>query len=408
MTTPQRLLPWSLFAALIASAGLPIYIHAPKFYVDECGVTLVSLGVVLFGLRLLDVVQDPALGWLAEVGRAYRGAMVAGAAAVMALAMLGLFALPPMLPPLWWFALMLAALFSAFSLLTICFYAQGVIRAVDLSGGHLQLASWREAGALLGISVAAVAPTVLGLVMEAPFTGFALGFALLALVAVWAMRAQWGSVAVAVAPSRFGILADRVARRFLVLAMVNAAPVAVTSTLFLFFVESRIMAAGMEGPLLLLFFLAAAGTAPLWGRAAARYGQKNSLLAGMVLAIVAFGFALLLGPGDVLGFAVISAASGAALAADMVLLPALFARHLAATGKGEAMGFGLWSFASKLMLAFAAITLFPILEGQGFQAGAENTPEALRALTWLYAGLPCALKILAVVLLARTRLAEGV
>lgn len=408
MSMAPRLWPWSLFAALIAAAGLPIYIHAPKFYVDEYGVTLVSLGVVLFGLRLLDVVQDPALGWLAEKGRAYRGAMVAGAAVVMALAMLGLFAVPPMLPPLWWFGLMLAGLFSAFSLLTICFYAQGVARAAHLPGGHLQLASWREAGALLGISAAAVAPTVLALVMDAPFTGFALGFALLALVATAAMRGQWGSVALGPAPSPLVVLADPMARRFLALAMVNAAPVAVTSTLFLFFVESRIMAAGMEGPLLLLFFLAAAVTAPLWGRVAARYGQKNSLLAGMALAIVAFGFALRLGPGDVLAFAVISAASGAALAADMVLLPALFARHLAARGQGEAMGFGLWSFASKLMLAFAAITLFPILEAQGFQSGAENTPEALRALTLLYAGLPCVLKILAVVLLARTPLADGV
>ncbi len=65
-----RLLPWSLFAALIAAAGLPIYIHAPKFYVDEYGVSLAALGVVLFGLRLLDVVQDPALGLAGRSGAA--------------------------------------------------------------------------------------------------------------------------------------------------------------------------------------------------------------------------------------------------------------------------------------------------------------------------------------------------
>ena len=33
-TGTRMLWPWSLFAALIAMAGLPIYIHAPKFYVD--------------------------------------------------------------------------------------------------------------------------------------------------------------------------------------------------------------------------------------------------------------------------------------------------------------------------------------------------------------------------------------
>jgi hypothetical protein len=57
------------FAAMLAAAGLPIYIHAPKFYVDEYGVSLAALGVALFALRLIDVVQDPALGWLADAGR---------------------------------------------------------------------------------------------------------------------------------------------------------------------------------------------------------------------------------------------------------------------------------------------------------------------------------------------------
>lgn len=407
MTAQRGLVPWSLFAALIASAGLPIYIHAPKFYVDSYGVSLIALGVVLFGLRLLDVVQDPVLGWLAERGRAYRGAMVAVAALVMALAMLGLFAVPPLLPTLWWFALTLAALFSAFSFLTICFYAQGVAKAQSLPGGHLQLASWRESGALLGISAAAVAPTVLGLAMSRPFTGFAIGFAVLCVVAILAMRTEWGGTRAKAAPSPFAVLADPMARQFLLLAMVNAAPVAVTSTLFLFFVESRIGTPDLAGPLLLLFFLAAAISAPFWGGLAGRYGQRHTLMAGMVLAILAFGFALRLGSGDVLAFAMISAASGAALAADMVLLPALFARHLAAKGGGEAMGFGLWSFASKLTLAFAALVLFPILEAQGFQSGQTNSPQALQSLTLLYAGLPCVLKLCAIGLLARTPIVEG-
>ena len=55
---------FALFAAMLAGAGLPIYIHAPKFYVDQYGVSLAALGGVLFVLRLFDFVQDPVLGWL--------------------------------------------------------------------------------------------------------------------------------------------------------------------------------------------------------------------------------------------------------------------------------------------------------------------------------------------------------
>ena len=159
----QRLPAYALFAALLSAAGLPIYIHAPKFFVDEYGVSLAALGAVLFGLRLLDVVQDPLLGRLSETLRDRRGIAVVLATAIMAAAMFGLFAITPPGSPLIWFGVMLTLVFSAFSFLTICFYAQGVAKADAIRGnGHLKLARWRETGALLGICVASVAPVVLG------------------------------------------------------------------------------------------------------------------------------------------------------------------------------------------------------------------------------------------------------
>lgn len=398
---------WSLFAAMIAAAGLPIYIHAPKFYVDTYGVSLAALGGVLALLRLVDVVQDPLLGWMAEVLRARRGALVAGAAGLMAVAMLGLFAVAPPVAPLWWFALMLTGLFSGYSFLTIAFYGQGVARAEALGpGGHLRLAGWREGGALVGVSLAAVAPVALGAVAGAPYAAFAAGFAALALLATLAMRGNWQSRP---APAQtfaqsLGVfrpaLADPVARRLLLLALVNAAPVAVTSTLFLFFVESRLQLPGAEGAFLLIFFVAAAASTLLWSRLAARFGARPVLAAGMVLSIASFLWALMLGPGQGAAFAAISAASGAALGADMVLLPAIFARRLARIGQGGTVAaFGLWSFVSKLSLAVAAATLLPALGAAGFVSGGANTPGTLALLALLYAALPCALKAVALAML---------
>ncbi|MFN7224291.1 MAG: MFS transporter [Paracoccaceae bacterium] len=407
-----RLWPWSLFAAMIAAAGLPIYIHAPKFYVDEYGVSLAALGFTLAALRLVDVVQDPLLGWLAESGRQWRAALVAGAIAIMALAMFGLFAVAPPIAPLAWFAVTLALLFSGFSFLTIVFYAQGVDKAARLGpGGHIRLAGWRETGSLLGVSLAAVAPVALGVAIDRPFTGFALAFAVLALMAGLSMRSEWAAKRAGAVPV-IGLmvfrpaLGDPLARRLLLIALLNAAPVAVTSTLFLFFVESRLAAPGWEGPLLLLFFLSAAASAPGWSRAAARFGAKRSLLAAMALAIAAFLWAVALREGDTLPFAVICAASGAALGADLTLLPAMFARRLAILGSGESAAFGLWSFVSKLSLALAAATLLPTLVMAGFIPGADNATEALFALSLLYAALPCALKVLSMALLATTNSAE--
>lgn len=407
-TQPQRLSAYAVFAALLACAGLPIYIHAPKFYVDEYGVSLAALGAVLFALRLLDVVQDPLFGRLSEALRSYRGAGVIIGSTVMALSMLGLFAVPPLLPPLMWFALMLTGVFSAFSFLTINFYAQGVVKADTLPGnGHLSLARWRETGALLGVCVAAIAPVVLGGFMDAPFAGFAVGVCVLALAAVIMMRGEWVSDGLAPSVGFRAVLKDALARRLLLIALVNAAPVAVSSTLFLFFVESRLLAPGFEGPLLLLFFLSAAVSAPFWGKLAERFGTKPVLISAMVLAIAAFGGALMLGAGDWAAFAVICVLSGATLGADLTLLPAVFAIRMARISPSAAEGFGLWSFVSKFTLAFAAVSLLPLLERAGFDsASANNTPEALALLTLLYAAVPCGLKLVAIFLLAATDLKE--
>lgn len=405
----ERLPAWSLFASLIAMAGLPIYIHAPKFYVDSYGTSLAAMGFTLAALRLIDVVQDPLLGWLAESTRPRRRLTIAIATTVMAGALYALFAVTPPVAPLAWFALTLTVLFSAFSYLTICFYAEGVTKAQNLGPqGHIRLAGWREGGSLLGVCLAATAPVALASISSKPFTTFALIFVAVALLATLAMRREWQGTPAEPAPNPLDLfrpaLADPLTRRLLLIALLNASPVAVTSTLFLFFVESRLALPGWEGPLLLLFFLAAAASTPVWSLLARRHGAKPSLLAAMILAIASFLWTLTLGPGDLIPFALICAASGAALGADLTLLPAIFAQRLAQTGTPEAAAFGLWSFVSKLSLALAALTILPALQAAGFQPGQSNPDSALRTLTLIYAGLPCVLKMTAIVLLARTPL----
>jgi GPH family glycoside/pentoside/hexuronide:cation symporter len=91
----------------------------------------------------------------------------------------------------------------------------------------------------------------------------------------------------------------------LLIALMNAAPVAVSSTVFIFFVGSVLDAEGWEGGLLILYFLAAAGTIPIWSRLAARHGERPVLLVAMAAAIATFSVVLTLDAGDVGIFAVI-------------------------------------------------------------------------------------------------------
>tara|TARA_R110002110_G_scaffold88102_2_gene229511 strand:+ start:135 stop:1364 length:1230 start_codon:yes stop_codon:yes gene_type:complete len=399
----DRLPAYAGFGAVLSAAGLPIYIYAPKYYADTYGVSLTALGAILFGLRLFDVVQDPVLGWISERLTKGKAAIISAVSLLLALSMIGLFAVPPPINPAVWFAITITGLFSAFSFLTINFYAQGVMKSGPT--GQVRLAAWRETGALLGVCVAAVAPTVLIDLSDDPFGVFAYGFAAATLAATLFMWPEWTGRSSAEPAYIRDIIADPLTRRLLILALVNATPLAVSSTLFLFFVEARLEATGWEGPLLVLFFLAAALSAPLWSAAAIRWGEKRVLLVAMVLAIIAFGFAASLGAGDAGLFAVICVVSGATIGADLTLLPAMFARRMAQVSPNGGQGFGLWSLVSKFTLAFAALLLLPLLEWSGFSAGPAPQPAgALTTLTLLYAVLPIMLKVVAIALLASTDL----
>lgn len=403
----QRYPAYSLFAAIVSAAGLPIYIYAPKYYADTYGVSLTALGTVLFALRLFDVVQDPVLGWFSERLRGGKKLAVTLGALLLAGSMLGLFAVEPMFSPIIWFAVMVTGLFSAFSFLTINFYAQGIAKVGNDDAGHVRLAAWRETGALLGICLAAIAPTVLIGVTATPFATFAIGFAAVTGLAAVAMWPEWQGRTTSEPSQIREILTDPIARRLLLLALVNATPLAVSSTLFLFFVESRLNAPGWEGPLLVLFFLAAAISSPIWSRLAQAFGAKQILLIAMMLAVLSFGYTLTLGAGDEIQFAIVCVLSGASIGADLTLLPAMFARRMAKISPNGGQGFGLWSLVSKFTLAFAAVLLLPLLENAGFRAGEGNNPEAaLSLLTILYAVIPSLLKLVAIGLLIATKLED--
>lgn len=403
---PDARLPYAIFAIMLGAAGLPIYIHAPKFFVDQYGVSLGALGAALFVLRLLDFIQDPLLGTLAEKTSAARARPVWAAIAVMALGMVGLFAITSPIAPVLWFSLTLLCVFSGFSFLTIRLYAQGVISFG--AERQLALARWRETGSLLGVCYAAVAPSLLVAMTDRPFAAFAVGFAGLAIIAGFVMSKHWSPTAQEI---RSGggfstALADPVVRQLLILAVLNTAPVAVSSTLFLFFVESRLQAPDMAGPLLILFFISAAISAPLWTFLAGRFGPRPVLLVAMIAAIVSFFYAFFLQSGQVNAFTLICIASGATLGADLSILPAVFAKRLAVTKAQAAVGFGFWNFASKLSLALAAIIVLPALERFGYQPGMTNTQSGLFALSLGYAAVPCILKLGAIWVLLRLQLGD--
>jgi Na+/melibiose symporter-like transporter len=394
----------SLYALMLAAAGIPLYIHLPQFAAINLGLGLGTVGVVLMVIRVIDLVQDPLIGWAIDRWPRAQIGFAMAAAGGLAFGFPMLFWLQPGPHVVAKLVAILVLLFTAYSLGTILLYGRSATLAERPDAEALvTLAAYREGGTLAGVIVAAIAPAVLvGLGASAlGYPAFGLFLGAVSVVTALVTLPLWRRKALPGAPASLNGLAQAGALRLLALALVNSLPVAITSTLFLFFVEDRLALAGMAGPLLTLFFLSAGLSVPVWTRVSQKIGPKATLLISMPMAIAGFIGAAFLGPGDLWPFALICLAAGAALGAETVLLPAMFSVALTRAGLQASLAFGIWTFAGKLGLALAAFLVMPLLEWNGFAPGQANDAHALSTLTLAYAVIPCVLKLGSLVLVMR-------
>jgi glycoside/pentoside/hexuronide:cation symporter, GPH family len=390
----------------LAFVALPLYVILPNHYASTFGIPLATLGALLLGARLLDAVADPWIGRWVDAGFARSPAWLLGlaacAAGVLALGFRGLF-FPAVdvansQALLVWCAVLLAVTYFSYSVLTVLHQAWGARLGGD-EGQRARIVSWREGLALLGVLVASVLPSLAGLSVTS------LVFAVLLLLG-WLLLLKAPQPLVGApggpTPRMSAPLRNPAFVRLLVIYLVNGVASAVPATLVLFFIRDRLQAPSYEPLFLASYFAAGALSMPLWLRAVARWGLARSWLLGMLLAIVTFGWASLLGAGDVLGFTLVCVASGVALGADLTLPGALLAGLIQRAGHAQQLEgayFGWWNFATKLNLALAAGIALPLLSVFGYAPGGRDA-GALQALTIAYCLLPCALKLLAAALLA--------
>lgn len=393
----------------LAFAALPLYVQWPAHAASHWGLPLAALGALLLSVRVADALLDPWFGRWADRAfaqaplRAWR--LAAGATALVVAGVAGLFLLPaPAAPGLSWaFGAVLLALTSwGYSVAVVVHQAW----AARFGGGAAAQARWvgaREGLALAGVVLASVLPAWAG--WDATLAVLAvLALAALALLrrvppAPDARQAATARRAAATSPWRVPAF-----RALLAVYALNALASAVPATLVLFYVRDVLQAGERTaGALLGLYFVAAALAMPLWVRVVARAGEVAAWCAGMLLSVLAFAGTAALGPGDVAAFALVCAASGLALGADLVVAPTLLAqlqrRHSGAADPG--LWFGWWTLVGKLALALAAGLALPLLQALGYRPGAGG--EGVSALVWTYAALPCAIKLAALGLLIARR-----
>ena len=399
-TSARGLASYALLGMPLAMMALPVYVLVPKFYAEATGLALTVIGSVLLGARLLDAFVDPLLGALVDAGKK-RGSYLRPI----------LISLPPLAvgfalmfsPPAGmtagaatvWLAATLIAAYLGYSLATIAYQAWGAELAHD-DPGRARVTAGREGAGLIGVVLAAVIPYALGARSLIVVFAITLAIALYPLLR-HAPRPLPRTGADALNPwqSMLAPLATRRFRWLLAVFVVNGIAAAIPASLVLFFIADRLQLEAQSGVFLALYFIAGAASMPLWMKLAQRYSLHAVWLIGIVLSVLAFIWAYGLTAGAFVSYATICVLSGAALGADLALPPALLARVIDAnghTGTRDGAYFGLWNLVNKLNLALAAGIALPMLDLLGYRVGVRNE-EALGALAFAYAVLPCILKL---------------
>ena len=398
-----RLAAYGLLGMPLAMAALPIYVHAPKFYAETAGLSLASMGAWLLAARLADAVQDPLIGWWSDRRSHLRGGrwvFVGFGAVLLAASMWALFH-PPRNDAAAWFAASLVLVYTAYSLVTVSYQAYGAEIADD-PAGRTRVTAWREGFGLAGVVLAAALPPLMGFGLYATLFGvLVIAAAAISIAASPPVPPRersepftWRALARPLANRRF--------RWLLAVFLASGIAAAVPATLVLFFVEDVLGRADLAGAFLVTYFACGAAGLPGWLWLAARIGKARAWAVAMALAIVSFAWGFFLGAGDVAAFFVICALSGLALGGDLALPPSMLADtidddEVRGEGRHEGAYFGLWNLATKLNLALAAGIALPLLAAFGYVPGVASSERF--ALSFVYALVPCVLKLAAGALL---------
>jgi Na+/melibiose symporter-like transporter len=455
----KRLVAYATLQLPLNMAALPVVLNVPKFYGDALGLSFAALGTYLLLTRVLDALQDPLIGFISDrMTRRPRGRLLFVLIS-MPLLIGGFFMLfdPPSKAALGgatgltiWLLAALIIVHLGYAGVSISYHAHGadltddynertrvtVAREVfGLSGMtlavvlpailinpniHSDLAeTWKAARAALdvaraaadGPAIAAAQHTIHGLRQVAEIKGYGIFGLLFIPIAIlcflptylWAPNSVHPAVE---RKSRASVFHDFMAplknprfRRLLLVFVVNGSALGIAVSVMLFYVEYVLKGTTVQaGMVLLTYFVSAAASVPLWMWLSRRTSKAVAWFAAMVLTIISFGGAGLIGEGQLGLFIAAAVLTGMALGADYGLPPSILADIIhaeeGADSKGETGAyFGLWALSTKLATAVGAGLSLPVASMLGFDPGNQKFDTSALVVTYIM--LPIGVKVIA-------------
>ncbi|WP_051144951.1 MFS transporter [Thiomicrorhabdus sp. Kp2] len=398
----------------LAMLGIPVYLYLPQYYADEFGLSLSTIGLALLAARLFDVITDPLIGWLSDRlhSQFSRQKQVLAGLVILIFALYLLFF--PLIESLnFWYLFILSFItYQAWTIVQVPY--QTMVAEISLEPLHkTQLTSAREAMAILGVLFILIVPFALELPTNQPefyqffMVSVALSLTLGALLLfgihwltslnkevnnsnnpssiVFTLKNLWLS-----SPQIFSVMPA-----YFLNNLANALP----ATLFVFFVSDYLQLKQYTGLFLLIYFLSGLLALPFWILLSKKLTKEKTWQLSMWLASLFFSLVFWLQPNDVLFFALITVLTGLSLGIDLAIpasIQADMTQKIQHHTEVKGLVFGIWGMLTKLALAIAVGVSLPALEFLK-----ENQIHFESGILLLYAGIPIALKIVAIFLVTR-------
>ncbi|MBV9045638.1 MAG: MFS transporter [Alphaproteobacteria bacterium] len=390
-----------------AMLGVVLFVYLPPYLASHLGVSLAVIGGVWASVRLIDLGIDPLLGHLMDrtdtrYGR-YRVWLAAGVP-VFALGTYMLFMAPQGIGGGYLF-------FWLFFL----YVGNSIINLSQTAWSATLATGYDERSRIFGIltAVGVIAAVVSLLVpVFAPMLGItapgadvrAMGWMIIACTPLGIWLATWftpervnrATVHQFVARDYLEIVTKpEVVRLYLAQVMLTLGPGWMSAMYLFYFQDVRGFTSQQSTILLLIYILIGVAGAPLTARLATRIGKHRTLM----VTTTAFSLGLLTIPfypkGNLLLMAPGMAWAGFMAAGFGLMVNAMMADvgdeiRLHQGKERISLLYALLSFAGKLTAGFAIGLTFPLLAFFGYNAGehAHNTPQAVKALEWIFIAGP--------------------
>ncbi len=400
----------------IAMVALPIYVHIPSFY-GNLGLSIGTIGLILLCLRLFDAVQDPLIGYFgdrfkhATLGRKI---YIYGASPILAIGFCALFnpITSTNLGHACWLIISLTVIYTSFSVLYINYLALGTEIGKNYND-HTKIAASRACFGIFGVAIALILPELISLKTKDPQSSlfwFSVAFVPILFVSLFSLKSSiplaplTTSANGSIFEALYSPLKEKKFRILVIIFMFSGIGSAIPGLLIIFYVQDVLKAGHLTWLFILVYFASSGIFIPAWVKISRKLGKKVSWQLGMFLAITSFSFTFFLQSGDTFYFVVICVISGIANGADLTLPFSILSDQIKSVPKGDTPQvnsgyFGFWQLVEKVNLALAAGLALPLL---GFFEYEPSTISSnTEPLKFMYAILPCVLKILALTTLAR-------